>query len=109
MKLPARMMPHRGAVRYEAKLGEGTYGSAFADPVTPERCALDEKQKLVRMADGSMAMSSARIALDREHEMSLGSRVTLHPGTVRERQTTVIVVAEANWPRLPRFFEYALE
>ena len=103
------MMPHGGQVRYEAKVGEGTYGPRFADPVTPERAAVDEKQKRVRLADGSTAISSARIALDPEHDLPLGSRVTLHPGTPRERMTTVIVAAMADWPRLPRFFEYALE
>ena len=108
-RLPARFLPHRGKVAYEAKLGEGTYGPRFADRVTPERAALDEKQKLVRTADGKQAMSSARIALDPEHEMPVGSRVILHPGTARERITQVIVVAEADWPKLPRFFEYALE
>lgn len=108
-RLPARMMPFRGAVRYEPKLGEGAYGPKFGDPVTPERAAVDEKQKLVRLADGTTAISSARIALDPEHEMALGSRVTLHPDTPRERTTTVIVAAKAEWPRLPHFFEYALE
>lgn len=109
MRLPARMMPHKGKVRYESKLGEGTYGARYADPVTPERAALDEKQRLVRLADGSQALASARIALDPEHALTLGSRVTLHPGTPWERTTTVIVVAEADWPRLPKFFEYSLE
>lgn len=109
MRLPNRMLPHRGRVRYEAKLGEGTYGPRFADPVTPERAAVDEKQRLVRLADGSTTISSARIALDPEHEIPLGSLVTLDPGTARERTTTVIVAAQADWPRLPQFFEYALE
>lgn len=108
-RLPARMMPFRDAVRYEAKLGEGAYGPEYADPVTPQRSAIDEKQKLVRLADGSTAISSARIALDPEHEMPVGSRVTLHPGTERERTTTVMVAAKAEWPQLPQFFEYALE
>ena len=108
-RLPVRFLPHRGKVRYEVKLGEGTYAPKYDAPVTPERSALDEKQKLVRAADGSLVTSSARIALDPEHVLPLGSRVTLHPGTPRERQTTVIVVAEADWPRLPQFFEYALE
>mgnify|MGYP003582537396 CR=1 FL=1 len=108
-RLPARMLPHRGKVAYEAKLGEGTYGPRFAEQITPERAALDEKQKLVRTADGQQVMSSARIALDPEHSMPLGSRVTLHPGTDHERVTHVIVAAEADWPKLPRFFEYALE
>lgn len=109
MRLPDRYMPHTGKVTYQAKQGEGTYGPVFADPVTPDRAALDEKQKLVRTGDGRDVMSTARIALDPEHVLPLGSKVTLHPGTARERVTTVIVIAEADWPRLPQFFEYALE
>lgn len=109
MKLPARMMPHGGLVAYENKLGENAYGPQFAPKVTPGRAALDEKQRLVRTADGRDVIATARIALDPEHVLTLGSRVTLHPGTPRQRVTYVIVAAEANWPRLPRFFEYALE
>lgn len=103
------MMPFHGEVRYEAKLGESAYGPQFAAPVTPERAAIDERQKLVRLASGAEAISSARIALDPEHVLPLGSKVTLHPGKPTERTSTVIVAATAEWPRLPQFHEYALE
>lgn len=109
MLLPPRYMPHGGQVRYQSKHGESTYGPLFAPPVTPERAAVDEKQKLVRTADGSMVMSSARIVLDPEHDLPVGSLVTLHPDSEHERQTTVLITANADWPLLPKFREYTLE
>jgi hypothetical protein len=108
-RLPKRMLPHGGLVAYQPKLGESVYEEKHGDEVVPERAAIDDKQKLVRTADGRQIMSSARVALDREHLMPLGSIVTIWRGRANERDTTAAVVSIADWPGLPQFVEIALE
>lgn len=111
MRLPKRMMPHRNLVSYRPKLGEGAYGPVYGPEVVARRAAIDEKRKLVRARDGREVVSEARVALDLpDHEaLTDGSLVTLWRGLSRERTATVIVVAIADWPGLPRFLEAALE
>lgn len=109
MKLPARLMPHNRLVSYRVKEGENSYGPVFADPVVAEQAAIDDKQRLVRTADGRQIMSSARVALDFEHELPPGSLVTIWAGTYRARELPMVASATADWPGLPRFHEYTLE
>ncbi len=108
-RLPKRMLPHGGLVAYRPKLGESAYGPKHGDEVVPKRAAIDDKQKLIRTADGRQVMSSARVALDREHLLPLGSIVTVWRGRSNERDTTAAVIAVAEWPGLPQFVEIALE
>ncbi len=108
-RLPKRYLPHKGLVSYRPKLGEGTYGPQYGDPVVPKRAAIDDKRKLIRAADGRELMSQSRIALDLEHLMPVGSLVTIWRGRANERETTALVVAVADWPGLPQFVEIALE
>ena len=111
MRLPARYLPHIGLVAYKPKLGDGAYGPVHGGQVVPERAAIDETRRLVRNKEGREVVSEARIALDLpDHEaLTVGSEVTLWKGRPNERTTTVIAVSIAEWPRLPRFLEAALE
>ncbi|MGI6878834.1 hypothetical protein [Microbacterium sp. gxy059] len=104
------MMPHGGLVSYRPKIGEGPRGPVYGDEVVPKRAAIDDSHKLVRTATSAEASSSARVALDLpEHQVPLGSTVTIWKGRGNEREATVIAVGTGDWPRLPRFTELALE
>lgn len=108
-RLPKRYLPHKDLVSYRPKLGEGTYGPEYGEPVFPKRAAIDDKRRLIRTADGRELMAQSRIALDSEHAMPLGSLVTIWRGRANERETTALHIAVAEWPGLPQFVEIALE
>lgn len=108
-RLPKRFLPHKELVSFRPKLGEGTYGPTYGDPVIPKRAAIDDRRKLIRTTDGRELMSQSRVALDPEHTMPVGSLVTIWRGRPNERESTALVVAVADWPGLPQFVEIALE
>lgn len=108
-RLPKRYLPHLKLVSYKPKLGESAYGPRYGDEVVVDRAAIDDKQKLIRTADGRQLMSVARVAVDPEHLMPLGSVVTIWRGRGNEREATAAVVAIAEWPGLPQFVEISLE
>lgn len=108
-RLPKRYLPHKGLVTYRPKLGEGTYGPQYGDPVTPRRAAIDDKRRMIRTSDGREILAQSRVALDLEHAMPVGSLITIWKGRENERETTALVVATADWPGLPQFIEIALE
>jgi hypothetical protein len=75
-----------------------------------ERALIDDKRKLVRARDSREVVAEARVALDYpDHDVPEGSLVTIWRGTARQRESKVIVVSLADFPRLPRFTELALE
>ena len=111
-RLPSRLMPHRGLVSYEPKLGDGAYGPVHGAVVVPKRAAIDETRRLVRNAEGREVVSEARIALDLpEHQaLTVGSLVTIWRGRTNERTARVLAISTADgWPTLPTFLEAALE
>ncbi|MEW1706985.1 hypothetical protein AB0230_07060 [Microbacterium sp. NPDC089190] len=108
-RLPERMMPHRDLISYKPKKGEGTYGPVYGDEVICKRGAISDKRRYVRDRDGNEVISESRIALDLpDHDVPDGSLVTIWRGTPQERETTAIVTAVADWPRLPHFIEISL-
>ena len=85
----AEFMVH--AVTVSTKTGSGSLGDRFADPVTVQVFA-DEERQLVRGADAREVVSSATVYdVDLSHSglYALGSRVVLPSG----RTATVLAVA----------------
>lgn len=110
MRLPARMMPHKNLVSYRPYLGEGADGAVYGDEVLCARAAIDDKRRFVRTADGREFMASGRVALDYpDHDVPPGSQVTVWRGRSNERTSTVVLVALADWPQLPKFLELTVE
>lgn len=69
------------SVTVKPKLGEGSYGPVFGDPLSV-MCFVDENQRLVRDSEGSEVVSTTSIYTDNSHVESfkVGSEVTLPTG-----------------------------
>lgn len=109
-RVPDRYFPHRNLIAYKPKAGSGAYGPVTAALVVAERGIISEKRKLVRDQDGNEAVSEAQVALDfPDHDVPLGSLVTIWYGTPRARESKVIAVSIGYVDRLPGLIELALE
>jgi hypothetical protein len=104
--LPARFTPHEVTVR--ALTGSGGMGDTFADPVTVPAFVVDERV-LVRDASGDEVTSSTQVHLGFDVVAPPESLVTVWPGVVGERESTVITSSRAAHPRLPAYQTLALK
>jgi hypothetical protein len=88
-EIPDWMMPHQ--VQVEAYQGDSGYGDVYR-PKMPVRCAVDDRRTLVRSRSGEEVVSETTIRCRLMHETKfrLDSRVTLWPGTTRQRITYVL-------------------
>lgn len=107
-RIPARLMPHGGLVRYRVAAGHSGQGPIFGAPVTPERACIQEDRKLVR-SSASEQVSSAFVWLDPEHHVPVGSEVDIWYGTARARTCTVLTSTyHEHGQGLPAHVELAL-
>jgi len=105
MRLPNRMMPHGGLVAYEVATGQTGRGKAVSAPVVPERANIQERRRLVK-GSAAEVVSNATVWLDPEHNVPVGSKVTIWRGTPRERVTEVLQTAYwEQGPGLPEHVE----
>ena len=76
-------------------------GSSFGQPRRVASETIDA-QELVRNDDGQEVVSSSRVTVPLNANISVGSRVTVWPGEAAERQARVLRVGrDVNPPPLP--------
>jgi len=91
--------PH--TVKVRDSIASGGRGSRLGDPRDVAAEVKDE-HRLVRTADGREVVSSSTVTVPLEANVSVGSEVTVWPGSVAERTATVIAVGrDENDPPLP--------
>lgn len=99
--LPARFTPHEA--RIEPYLGSGGLGPTYGPAVTVPAFIVDSVQ-LVRNPDAQEVVSSAQVTVGFDVVAPVGSKVTIWPGTSRERQSVVVSQPQVGaHPRLPAF------
>lgn len=83
------MMPHK--VQVEQYMGDAAYGDVYR-PKAPVRCVVDDTSEMVRATNGDEVLSSTKLRCRLVHEpkFALDSRVTLWPGTSRQRIAYVL-------------------
>lgn len=107
MKLPRALTPHEIVVKI--KTGDGAYGPIHADPERLDSVRVEDKIRMVRTRDGREVVSTATVWLRPEHgHVSVGSLVTVWPGTEREREAEVLAVAHLHTPPAPTHDELNL-
>lgn len=105
MRIPKRLMPHGGLVRYKAFRGSSANGPLFDGWVTPERACIQEDRRLVK-GSADEVVSTATVWLDPEANVPVASKFTLWLGTPRERETEVLqVLYHEHGPGLPAHVE----
>jgi hypothetical protein len=109
VRIPKKLMPHGGLFSFKPKTGEGTYGPVFGDEVTPKRCYIEDKRRLVRSSDGAEVVSQTRVWVDPEVVIPEGSEATVWKGTARERTALVVGGAYREFPGLPAHAEVDIE
>lgn len=102
------MMPHGGLVTYKAKVGQSSTKPIYGPVVTPERAQIQSSNRLVRDSQGAQVVSSTSVFLDPEHDIPVGSVMTVWAGMTKQRECTVITRFDDQDPDLPEFIEYAL-
>lgn len=99
MRIPKRLLPH--TIRVEPMLGTGARGEVFGPAQEWKRAYVEDKRQMVVSSDGDDIVSNSFVVLDPERVLPEGSRVTMWPGTVRERAARVIGSSFYDFPRLP--------
>lgn len=91
--------PH--TVRVRAYRAGGGMGPRHEQPVTIAAEVID-KRELVRDANGNEVVSSSRVTVPLETDVTLGSLVTVWPATTAAREATVLQLGrDENPPPLP--------
>ena len=99
--------PHRVLVK--DAIASGGRGPRLGDSREIEAEVKDE-QRLVRTPDGKQIVSSSTVTVPLEANVPVGSEVTVWPGSVAERTTTVLAVGrDENDPPLPSQLILSLE
>lgn len=106
MRIPNRLMPHRGLFAYEPFTGSSFEGAAYGTQVVPERANIQDSTQVARGDMTETETYTASVWLDPGHVVPNGSRVTLWLGTDRERQGVVTRSAyHSQGPGLPEHVE----
>lgn len=91
--------PH--TVQVQDAKGPTGMGRGRAEPRTL-RAEVNDKQQLVRAADGDETISSATVTVALDAGVTVGASVTVWAGTAHERTSTVIAVErDENGSPLP--------
>ena len=100
MQLPQGFLPHTVTVRpFTGSGGLGaSYGAEFTVPAMVE-----EGARLVRDADGSEVVSTARVHCAFGVAAPVGSKVTVWAGTDLERTSEVIAAGGSDHPTVPGY------
>lgn len=111
-RLRAKHLPHR--VTVTRLLGEGSDGSTYDTPVTETPAYVEQKARLVvdrRAASptlGQEITASTTAWLLTDDDVLPASKVTVWPGTTRERESEVIDSALFDYPRTPNHVQVFL-
>lgn len=108
-RLRARNLPHRVTVTPLA--GEGAEGPTAGTPITDVPAYVEQKSKLVvdRRSEsptfGQEVLAATFIVLLTENDCLPRTKITVWPGTAREREAEVISSAKFDYPRTPGHVE----
>ncbi len=111
-RLRAKHLPHH--VTVTRLTGEGSEGITYAAPVTNVPAYVEQKARLVvdRRSSSPTAnteiTASTFIVLLTEDDVLPASKVTVWPGTDREREAEVIDSSMFSYPRTPSHIELFL-
>ncbi|MGG7510953.1 hypothetical protein [Plantibacter sp. YIM 135249] len=107
-RIPDALMPHRNT-SYKPFLATTPTGKKYGPAVTPERCQVEEKNRLIRNNQGKEVVSSTTVYLDPDHVVPVGSLYRVHIGTPHEKESTVITAAFLDNPNAPSHVVLMLE
>jgi hypothetical protein len=99
MRIPKRLLPH--TIKVEPLLGTGARSEVFGPIQEWKRAYVEDKRQMVVSAEGDDVVSNSFVVLDPERILPEGSRVTMWPGTPRERVARVVGTSFYDFPRLP--------
>lgn len=105
-RLPAYYTPH--TVHVEPYEGEGGNGPVFGEsmtfsPADGNGVYCEDSQELVRDMAGREVVSMGKVYFSFEDAPAVESRVTVWPGSVHERTSTVLRVSRFEHPDWPGF------
>jgi hypothetical protein len=106
MRIPKRLLPH--TIKVEPLLGTGARGEVYGPAQTWTRAYVEDKRQMVVSSDGEDIVSNSFVVLDPERILPEGSRVTMWPGTPRERKARVVGTSFFDFPRLPSNVQFFL-
>lgn len=106
MKLPAHFTPHTVGVR--DRLEGGSMGGGLG-PSRTIAAWVEDEQHTVATAASSETLSSAKVSIDLDEVVPLGSHVTVWEGRPRKRTAKVIAITVFEHDRLPSFQTLHLE
>lgn len=104
-QIPSGFLPH--SVTITPLSGGGGMGETFGTAFTAS-AMVEDGARMVRNAAAQEVVSSARVHCEFSVIAPPGSKVTVWPGTAREREAKVIIVAGADHPVVPGFQTLAL-
>lgn len=106
MQLPPGFLPH--TVKILPLVGSGGLGDVWGDPVTAP-AMVEDGTRMVRTASAGEVVSTTRVHCEFAVVAPVGSRVTIWPGTSRERESRVLAVFGSDHPNVPGHQTLALE
>ena len=104
--IPPFLTPHTVTIR--PRLGSGSMGPIWGDPVPDIPALVVEGAQLVRSPGGSEVVSQAQVSVHFDVEAPPESEVTIWAGTPKQRTATVITASGGPHPTLPSFLTLAL-
>lgn len=91
MRIPDIMLPHRVDLRPLDAITAN--GRVFKPAVCDVRAFVEDDEELVRDAHGNETVSDTKVTLDPEHEIPVGSMITIWKGTQSERTAKVVKIS----------------
>lgn len=97
--VPDFLLGHR--VTIEPYEGEGAYGPTFGTAVTNVPAFVEDRRRLVRDRNGDEVVSETTVIVKPTVTCPAESRVTVWPGTSRQRTARVVVASRHDGGGLP--------
>lgn len=107
MRIPKRLMPHGGLVRYRVFRGTSANGPVYDPWVTPARACIQERRRLVK-GSATEELSTATVWLDPDVNVPVGTEfeIWVGYGAPRQRVTQALQVQYyEHGPGLPEHIE----
>ena len=104
MNLPLVLTPH--TVQMRRRTGSGPAGEVFETWITVDRCAVEDKRKILIDATGAQVVASGRVFIRPEFgPIPLHSEIKVWVGTPAERIVKVQQVDYHDHAPAPTYFE----